>query len=302
MVHYTNALATTEQLREIPREDQREFPYIAIQSDLEAYADRCSSWHWHDYFEFATVSGGTMELCTQRQNLRISDGEGYFVNSNVLHLCRVADGSAGARLQVHQFDGSLIGASDCVRRKYIQPVQNCGALDALKLERADGRFGGVLDNLDAAFNAACREPEGFEISISVCLMQAWKMLHAAAGPLLGEGGRISSVDVERIKAMLACIHTRYGEGITVSAIAESANICVREAHRCFRQVLGTTPVLYLMRHRVNAAARLLAETHRSITDIALSCGFSSSSYFCKVFRDVMGRPPREFRKNSGSEK
>lgn len=298
MIYHPNAVATTERLREIPHGDQRDFPYIGILSDLDCYANRCSAWHWHEYLEFATVHGGTMELCTQRRTLLIGDGEGYFVNSNVLHLCRVADGSDRAQLRVHQFDGRLVGGADRVFRNYVQPVQNCGALDSMKLSRENPGHVRILEALEAAFQAAEAEPEGFELSVSNLLMQAWQELYAYASPMLKGAGQVSSVDVSRIKSMLAFIHTHFAETITVSRIAESANICVRESHRCFRQVLGTTPVLYLMRHRVNAAARLLIETDRSITDIASDCGFSTSSYFCKVFHDVMGQSPREFRRQT----
>jgi len=298
MIYHPNAVATTERLREISYGEQQDFPYIGILSDLDCYADRCSSWHWHEYFEFATVHGGTMELCTQRQMLLIRDGEGYFVNSNVLHLCRVADGSDRAQLRVHQFDGRLVGGADRVFRSYVQPVQNCGALDALKLSPQSPEQERILEELNAAFREAEQEPAGFELSISIRLMQAWRELYAHVSPVLRDAQQVSSVDVSRIKQMLAYIHTHFAETITVAMIAEAANICVRESHRCFRQVLGTTPVLYLMRHRVNAAARQLIETDRSITDIASGCGFSTPSYFCKVFHDIMGQSPREFRRQT----
>ena len=47
---------------------------------------------------------------------------------------------------------------------------------------------------------------------------------------------------------------------------------------------------------MNVAARLLRETERSVADIATACGFSTPNYFCKVFREVMGQPPRDYRR------
>lgn len=298
MIHRPNALATTEHLREIPQDTQQDFPHIAIESDLERYADRCSSWHWHEYFEFATVHGGTMELQTQRQTLRIHDGEGYFVNSNVLHLCRVADGSERARLHVHQFDRSLIGSSGCVLRSYVQPLEACGVLDSLRLDPAHSVHWHILESLESAFRDAETEADGFELSISIHLLRSWQSLYQIAAPILAHTPPFSAVDAPRIKRMLTFIHTHYSEPLTVSMIAASAGVCVRECHRCFRQVLGATPALYLMRHRINAAARQLIETDQSITDVSFSCGFSSPSYFCKVFRDLIGQSPREFRKRA----
>jgi len=128
------------------------------------------------------------------------------------------------------------------------------------------------------------------------MLTAWQALCRENDVRMDASGTVLPAEGSRVKQMLACIHSRYSENLNVEMIAESANICARECYRCFRQVLGTTPTLYLMHHRVNAAARMLIETDRSITEIAAACGFSSPSYFCKVFRDILGRPPREFRK------
>lgn len=63
-----------------------------------------------------------------------------------------------------------------------------------------------------------------------------------------------------------------------------------------RQILNIPPADYLARCRVDAAARLLrAEPDRSITDIALACGFQSSQYFATVFRQRTGLAPRDYR-------
>jgi AraC-like DNA-binding protein len=68
---------------------------------------------------------------------------------------------------------------------------------------------------------------------------------------------------------------------------------------CFRQELGMTPIDYLNRYRVLQAQRLLRETNQSITTIALEVGFSSSSYFSRMFRRLTGRSPDEYRRAGG---
>lgn len=61
-------------------------------------------------------------------------------------------------------------------------------------------------------------------------------------------------------------------------------------------MLNTTPALYIQQYRVNAAAQLLLETDRPITEIGLDAGFASPNYFNKAFKDQMGVSPRQFRK------
>ena len=63
-----------------------------------------------------------------------------------------------------------------------------------------------------------------------------------------------------------------------------------------RRLYNRTPIKHLNRLRVEQAARLLAEDPgRTVTDIALSLGFSSSQYFATVFRRETGTTPGDYR-------
>ena len=66
--------------------------------------------------------------------------------------------------------------------------------------------------------------------------------------------------------------------------------------RVFARVLGVTPHQYLMRARLRRAARLLADEHRSITDIAFEVGFGDLSNFVRTFHRAARMSPRQFRK------
>ena len=57
--------------------------------------------------------------------------------------------------------------------------------------------------------------------------------------------------------------------------------------------------------KIQKASWLIEHTEEHITDIALSCGFNSSAYFCKVFKEETGMSPREykaFKKRSAENK
>src|SRR5438046_10328918 len=90
----------------------------------------------------------------------------------------------------------------------------------------------------------------------------------------------------------------YFEPLDVRAVASVAHLSRAHFIRSFRAVFGETPHRYLQRRRVERAMFLLRETDRSITDICFEVGFGSPGTFSRTFRDVVGRSPREYRKQA----
>jgi AraC family transcriptional regulator len=65
--------------------------------------------------------------------------------------------------------------------------------------------------------------------------------------------------------------------------------------RAFKQSIGLSPHRYFLEHRVNRAKEMMKDPKRTLTEIALDCGFSSSSQFSVVFKRITGMPPRGYR-------
>lgn len=289
MIHHLNALSVTQKLRESLQDSGDDFRFAALESNLAEYANNAASWHWHDFVEFAWVSEGMLESSTPMRTLRLSPGQGYFVNANVLHTQRMI--GEAATIRIIQFMPALLASSGSIYRKYIGPLEKCARLEMLPLSAM-----GVMDALEDAFSLAAQEPNGYELRIMERLFHVWMRLYEATKPICAD---VAPIDTHtgRVKAMLGFIHANYSEPLTVGQIAASANISQWEAFRCFKQVLGTTPTLYLLRHRVNNASRMLVETNLSVTEISMACGFSSPGYMWKVFRDVNGISPQAFRQS-----
>jgi YesN/AraC family two-component response regulator len=110
-----------------------------------------------------------------------------------------------------------------------------------------------------------------------------------------EHKRGSGSEVQRIvlKAM-AYIHAYYPEPISRSDVAAHVGLSERHLTRCFHQEVGITPITYLNRYRVKQAKAMLDIGEKGITEIALEVGFSSHSYFSRVFREQVGISPRAY--------
>jgi len=91
------------------------------------------------------------------------------------------------------------------------------------------------------------------------------------------------------------IDRSYAQPLDIPALASVAS--VSEAHfiRTFRSTFAETPHRYLQRRRVERAMFLLSETERNITDICLDVGFTSLGTFSRMFRDIVGVNPTDYR-------
>jgi AraC-like DNA-binding protein len=78
----------------------------------------------------------------------------------------------------------------------------------------------------------------------------------------------------------------------------SATVGLTPAHFCtaFRQSTGYSPHRYLVNRKIAYAKELMADQRRSLTEIALSSGFGSSSQFSVAFRRVEGVTPSAYRR------
>lgn len=52
---------------------------------------------------------------------------------------------------------------------------------------------------------------------------------------------------------------------------------------------------YLLKYRVERSMQLLRDGNMTVEAVALECGFSSSAYFCKLFRSHTGMTPKQYR-------
>ncbi|MDW4548929.1 GlxA family transcriptional regulator [Defluviimonas sp. D31] len=74
-------------------------------------------------------------------------------------------------------------------------------------------------------------------------------------------------------------------------IAEELGISTRQLERLFGKYLNTSPKRYVVEMRLHRARNLIVQTEESIAQIAMACGFNSTSHFSKVFRSHFGISP-----------
>ncbi len=105
-----------------------------------------------------------------------------------------------------------------------------------------------------------------------------------------------------VKERIGCVKLRMEEefsnhSLNIGLLAKEANMSEVHLRRIFHSVYSTTPIEYLSDIRMAHAKKLLSGTNMKEEEIAVACGFSSLTYFCRVFNRRVGMTPRTFRIN-----
>lgn len=83
--------------------------------------------------------------------------------------------------------------------------------------------------------------------------------------------------------------------VTLQELADYMGYSQSYLSQRFKQELGESPVNYLNRLRIDSACRMLKETNLKINHICHKVGISDAYYFSRLFRQLMGMSPREYR-------
>jgi AraC-like DNA-binding protein len=100
----------------------------------------------------------------------------------------------------------------------------------------------------------------------------------------------------RIGETLSYMEKNYSRKITLSELAKMAGMSQCSLIRNFNFALGTSPIEYLLKLRLNKAGELLRNSDMNISETATATGFTDSNYFTRKFREFHRSSPRDFRK------
>lgn len=103
-------------------------------------------------------------------------------------------------------------------------------------------------------------------------------------------------DEGRIKTMLQYINAHLGEELTTARIARCAAISESECLRCFRSMVGSTPIHYVRTLRIYKAAELLAGHGSEDRGHWHPVRISGDELFCQELSGNQGLQPLEYRR------
>ena len=242
--------------------------------------------HDHSYFEIYFLQKGEREYFIGDRFYKVAEGDTVLIPPNTLH--RTVGGMA------HR---SLVHINGEYLERYFSPmmVESLSCLNGISVLRpADEDAAHVLGIYQALLEGYGKHlaEGGQETLLAGYVFELLFLL--SNKEKTGERQERAPLRMEEI---VRYIHENYASIRSIGELADEFFLSKYHLCHLFTKHLGLSIVSYINMIRVRAACRLLDAGERSITDLALSTGFNSSAYFCKVFKEQMHVTPLEYRKN-----
>ena len=111
------------------------------------------------------------------------------------------------------------------------------------------------------------------------------------------GGRLETLAhlPDKARQAIKIMQRQIENPIPLPEIAEQVAISTRQLERLFLRHAGMSPARYYLQLRIEQARELLLYSDRPIIEIAILCGFASTSHFATCYRRVYGTRPSDMR-------
>jgi AraC family transcriptional regulator len=100
----------------------------------------------------------------------------------------------------------------------------------------------------------------------------------------------------RLRKVTEFVHARIDEDVTLEQMADVVNLSVAHFSQMFRQSTGRSPHQFVLHSRVERAKDILRTPDTRVLDVAVACGFKTQQHFARVFRQLCGVSPTEYRR------
>jgi AraC-like DNA-binding protein len=136
--------------------------------------------------------------------------------------------------------------------------------------------------LDEGFRFADRQPQHDDMTLVVMKVEEGC-----------EGVGLTPASVRRVTEL---VHAKIEDDLRLDEMAESAGLSTAYFSQMFRKSTGETPHQFVLRQRIERAKQMLRAPEGRVLDVAVACGFKSQQHFARVFRQLCGASPTEYRR------
>ena len=227
--------------------------------------------HGHDFYELDIITAGKAPTTLNGDALTASAGTVFFLTPEDIHDYPTKDKIDILNIQ---FQGRFI--SDAVLRPLTESGSRVFQLDGDTL-RSVTEIATILEK-----HCAAQDPS----ADILC-----RLLEITVLMLGRNGAQETAPPTADMPRALTYIHEHFKENPPLSTLASLLSLNERYFCAKFKEYTGKSYKEYLRERKLSYAKRLLLSSTYSVTEIALECGYFTTSHFNREFKAYFGTTP-----------
>ncbi|GGF83631.1 AraC family transcriptional regulator [Paenibacillus aceti] len=245
--------------------------------------------HFHNEIEFVYVEKGEMVVGVNEERRLLRAGDMVICCSNDIHYYESKDAESEVFMLICKPE--LIGTAKSwpVDFRFASPFIDSTPSE---LSRVRHLMLQILQEKESAIT-------GYPMYIKSYLLELFGTLcrHLPTVPFERSSNQRFESKRAKFQQIITFIEANYSLDLSVEMMSERFEMNPSHFCRSFKKVIGMNFKTYLNTIRVLMAEHMLVNTHASITDIALECGFGSIRTFNRVYKELKGCSPSDTRSN-----
>ncbi len=264
---------------ELPAWEKKEFRReTSLASDL----------HLHNEYEFLKVNRGEMRCVTLEREFTLLEGDILFVNKYVPHSTYYeTDHTHSTLLQFR-----LPSESDSIFR-YVSRFKSLSDTPLYLFKSDADESAEIQSSVEIIVKEYLSKKPFWNDYVYNQMLMLLTSLKRQGITSEGVGKRADGIN--KLRPVLEYIDESFGEGLSTSVLSTKFSFNEQYFCRLFKSIVGTSPMNYINFVRVCKAEKLL-KSGLSLLEIANEVGFSSLSYFNRVFKKFKHYSPSEYRR------
>jgi AraC-like DNA-binding protein len=247
--------------------------------------------HFHDCFEVGLCITGAGEFRFSKKSYKVNPGDIFIVNNMEPHVCR-SDENNPVEFIFLFFSPAIVEEFDIeLLMSFIyNPVTFTNKISSDS--KTASNIGSLIINIHEQLN---EKDISYDSLVKILILQMCVVIRRHYRPVISN---VKSKNYlykhDRIRTAVEYINNNIDKEIKLVHLSEILYISESRVRHFFKETMGIGFKDYLILARIENAKRLLANPEEKPSDIYMKCGFQSSAYFYKVFKDATGYSPNEY--------
>ncbi|WP_100406876.1 AraC family transcriptional regulator [Bacillus solitudinis] len=253
------------------------------------------SFHSHEHYEIFYFHGGKCNYLIGDQIYVLAPGDLILMNGLTLHCPTLHEREDYIRSVIHFDHGYFRGVLRTMGMEYL--LEPFASLQSHRFQ-LQGQERQAVERLFLTMNQHNNKDDsisGYRLQLAFLDLLAY-MYTFCQKPL--ENKKEAHSEKEKtVQKLIAFIEEHFRENLTLQDIEDGLHLSKYYLSKIFKEVTGFTIFNYFYQKRVNQAKiEFLLSENNSVTDVGYRLGFKHPSHFSKVFKNITGLTPEQYKK------